>query len=136
MQMIYGDPEYTYCLVPVDQGLYDTTIADKSSAMVWSQAEHIHDGLNDNILIYDGVCLDTNDLIIYASGEDAVALLRKRYIGFGDTNPQQMIEHLHPNVCIKMNTKEKDAFKTQGYACEWDMTKNIITYFKEIRNFK
>ena len=62
--------------------------------------------------------------------------LNRRYIGFRNTTPHQMILHLRTNVWIKMNTKEKDAFKTQGYACEWDMTKNIITYFKEIRNFK
>ena len=34
-----------------------------------------------------------------------------------------------------MNTKEKEYFKTQGYAWEWDSSKNIITYFKEIENF-
>ena len=35
-----------------------------------------------------------------------------------------------------MNTKEKEAFKSQGYAWEWDTSKNIITYVKEIKNFR
>ena len=65
-----------------------------------------------------------------------MAPLRERYIGFGDTTPQEMIAHLRTNVCIKINTKEKDVFKTSGYACQWDTTKDIITFFKEIENFK
>ena len=90
----------------------------------------------DKGLIYEGVCTSTTDLIIYAAGEDAVAPLKQRYIGFGDTTPQEMIAYLCTNVCIKMNIKEKDAFKTSGYACQWDTTKNIITSFKEIKSLK
>ena len=47
-----------------------------------------------------------------------------------------MISHLCTNVCITMNTKEKDTFKTSDYARQWDTTRNIITFFKEIKNFK
>ena len=47
-----------------------------------------------------------------------------------------MIHHLRTNLCVKMNTNEKEAFRTQGYAREWDTSKNIITYFKELENFK
>ena len=47
-----------------------------------------------------------------------------------------MIYHLRTNVRIKMNTKEKEDFKTQGYARELDMSKNTITYFQELENFK
>ena len=65
-----------------------------------------------------------------------MAPLKRRYVGFGNTTPQQMIHNLRTNVCIKMDTKDKDAFKTQGYAQEWDTRKNIITYFKHIGNFK
>ena len=92
--------------------------------------------MNENSIIYEGVCTGTNDLIIYAAGEDTVAPLKKRYIGFGDTTPREMIACLRTNVCIKMNTKEKDAFKTSGYARQYDMTKNIIAYFKGIENFE
>jgi hypothetical protein len=34
------------------------------------------------------------ELILYAIGYDAVAPLKKQYIGFGDTTILQMIEHL------------------------------------------
>ena len=90
--------------------------------------------MNANSLVHEGVCTGTNNLIIYAVGEDAVAPLKKRYIGFGDTTPQQMIAHLRTNVYVKM--KKKDAFKTQRYAWKWDTSKNIITYFKDVKNFK
>ena len=32
--------------------------------------------------------------------------------------------------------KEKDVNKTQGYAKPWDTSKNIITCFKELENFR
>ena len=81
-------------------------------------------------------CIGNIDLIIYVIGEDAVASLKRRYIGFMDMTPQQMIHHLCTNVCNKMITKEKETFKTQGYAWRMDTIKNIITYFKELENFK
>ena len=112
MQTIYNNPEYTY-VVPIYQGPYDTTIDGRASTMATSQAEAIHNRLNDNSLVYEGVCIGTIDLIIYVTCEDAVATLKEMYIGFGDMTPQQMIEHLRTNVCIKIDTKEKDAFKTQ-----------------------
>ena len=135
MRTIYADVAYTYD-VPIDQGPYDTTIARNAGAGVRAEAEATHNRLNANSLVYEGVCTGTNDLIIYAVGEDAVAPLKKRYIGFGDTTPQEMITHLRTNVCVKMNMKEKDRYKTQGYAKPWDTSKNIITYFKELENFK
>ena len=101
-----------------------------------AEREATHNRLNANSLVYEGVCTGTNNLIIYAVGEAAMAHLKRRYIGFGDTTLQQMITHLRTNVCVKMNMKEKDAFKTQGYSKPWDTSKNIITYFKEIENFK
>ena len=125
MWTIYANSGYTYS-VPIDQGPYDTTIAGNASTMVRSQAEAVHNRLNVNSLVYEGVCTGTNDLIIHAVGEDAVAPLKRRYIGFGDTTPQEMITHLRTNVCVKMNMKEKDSFKTQGYAEPWDTRKNII----------
>ena len=74
-----------------------------------TRAEHIHDKMDVNSLIYEGVYIGNNELIIYAVGDDVVVLLKKRYIGFGDTTPQEMIAHLRTNVYIKMNTKENDA---------------------------
>ena len=126
MRNLYADKAYTYT-VPVDQGPYDTTIPRTAGTGVRATAEATHNRLNANSLVYEGVCTGTNDLIIYAVGEDAVAPLKKRYIGFGDTTPQEMIAHLRTNVCVKMNMKEKDLYKTQEYAKPWDTSKNIIT---------
>ena len=43
------------------------------------------------------------ELIVYAVGDDAVAPLKKQYIGFGDTTVLQMIEHLRLKTAIKQN---------------------------------
>ena len=112
MQTIYDDPAYTY-VMPTNQGPYNITIDGHACAMVRSQVEAIHNRLNENSLVHEGVCIGTNNLIIYTAGGDVVAPLRRRYIDFGDTTHQQMIKHIRTNVCIKMNTKEKDAFKIQ-----------------------
>ena len=126
---------YTYDM-PIDQGPYDMTIVRNTRAGMRSESEAIHNHLNSNSLVYEGVCIGTIELIIYATCEDAVVSLKQRYIGFGDTTPQEMIHHLRTNICVKMNTKEKEAFKSQGYAREWDTKINIITYFKELEDLK
>ena len=47
------------------------------------------------------------ELILHAVGDDAVALLKKQYIGFGDTTVFQMIDHLHLKTVIRMTTAQK-----------------------------
>jgi hypothetical protein len=47
------------------------------------------------------------ELILYAVGNDAVAPLKKQYIGFGDTTVLAMIDHLHLRMAIRMTTAQK-----------------------------
>ena len=54
-------------------------------------------------------------LILYAAGDDAVAPLKKQYIGFGDTTVLQMIDHLCLKMAIRMTTAQKFEYKTNGY---------------------
>ena len=135
MQTIYNDPTYTKEVL-INKGPYNTTITQNAVAGVRSEVEALHNRLNSNSLMYEGVCIGTIKLIIYATGEDAVVSIKQRYIGFGDTAPQEMMHHLRTNVCVRMNTMEKEAFKSQGYAREWDAKVNINTYFKELEDFE
>ena len=51
MQTIYGNLTYTYAVL-VGQGPYNTTIAGNATSTRRSQAEPIHNRLNDNSLVY------------------------------------------------------------------------------------
>ena len=90
MQTIYNNTMYTYD-VPINQGPYDTTIVRNTGKGVRSEAEAICNRLNSNSLMYEGVCMGTDKVIIYATGEDAVVSLKQRYIGFGNTTPQETV---------------------------------------------
>jgi hypothetical protein len=47
------------------------------------------------------------ELILYAVSNNAVAPLKKQYIGFGDTTVLAMINHLHLKTAIWMTTAQK-----------------------------
>ncbi len=53
-------------------------------------------------------CLDVEeagkDPILYAAGNDALAPLKKQYIGFGNLTVLLMIDHVHQKTAIKMMT--------------------------------
>ncbi len=69
------------------------------------------------------------DLILYAVGADALAPLKKLYIGFGDTTILTMLNHLHQKMAIKMATAQKYEYKNTGYNAPWDPTTSITTYY-------
>jgi len=69
------------------------------------------------------------ELILYAVGDDAVAPLKKQYIGFGDTTVLQMIDHLRLKTAIRMMTAQKFEYKTHGYNNLRDPTTSITAYF-------
>jgi len=61
--------------------------------------------------------------------------LKKNYIGFGNTTPKEMIQFLQDKTAIKMNSKEMETFKKNGFAKAWNTTKHIATYFKYVEEF-
>jgi hypothetical protein len=69
------------------------------------------------------------ELILYAVGNNAVAPLKKQYIGFGNTMVQAMIDHLRLKTAIRMMTAQKCEYKTNGYNTPWDPTMSITAYF-------
>ena len=86
----------------------------------------------ESLLTFTGVSVGAKELIIYAVGEEAVIALKARFIKYAKITPQQMIKHLRDKTCIKMTTLEKDRFKRQGYEAQWDVTKNIVLYWKAL----
>jgi hypothetical protein len=50
------------------------------------------------------------ELILYAVGNDALAPLKKQYIGFGDETVLLMIVHLRTKTAIKMTTAQKHEY--------------------------
>ncbi len=76
------------------------------------------------------------ELILYAVGEDALAPLKKIYIGFRDTAVLGMINHLCLKTAIKMTTAQKHKYRKTGYNNLWDPTTSITTYFTQLDCFQ
>jgi hypothetical protein len=76
------------------------------------------------------------EIILYAVCNDAVAPLKKQYIGFGNTMVLAMIHHLHLKMAIRMTTAQKYQYKTNGYNTPWDPTMSITAYFSLLDCFQ
>jgi hypothetical protein len=76
------------------------------------------------------------DLILYAAGNDALAPLKKQYIGFSDSMILSMINHLRQKTAIKMTTVQKNKYKATGYNNPWDPTTSISAYFTQLDQFQ
>ncbi len=85
---------------------------------------------------YLGVEEAGKELILYAVGNDALAPLKKLYIGFGDSTVLKMIDHLCLKTGIKMTTAQKHEYKTMGYNNPWDPTTSITAYFTQLDRFQ
>jgi hypothetical protein len=76
------------------------------------------------------------ELILYAVGDNALAPLKKLYIGFGDSTVLEMINHLRLKTAIKKTTAQKHKYKTMGYNNPWDPTTSITAYFTQLNRFQ
>jgi hypothetical protein len=75
------------------------------------------------------------ELFLYGIGNDALALLKKQYINFGNTNIHSMILHLWEMMAIKTTTSQKFEYKAKGYKKQWDLTTSIMAYFTGFNKF-
>jgi hypothetical protein len=64
---------------------------------------------------YLGIEEAGKNLILYAAGNDAMAPLKKQYIGFGNSTVLSMIDHLCQKTAIKMTAAKKHEYKATGY---------------------
>jgi hypothetical protein len=85
---------------------------------------------------YLGIKEAGKELILYAVGNDALAPLKKLYIGFGDSTVLEMINYLRLKTAIKMTTAQKHEYKTMGYNNPWDPTTSITAYFMQLNRFQ
>jgi hypothetical protein len=85
---------------------------------------------------YLGIKEAGKELILYAVGDDALAPLKKLYIGFGDTTVLGMINQLRLKTAIKMTTAQKHKYRTMGYNNLWDPTTSITAYFTQLDRFQ
>ncbi len=85
---------------------------------------------------YLGIKEVGKELILYAVGDDALAALKKLYIGFGDSTVLKMIDHLCLKTAIKMTTAQKHKYKTMRYNNPWDPTTSITAYFTQLDRFQ
>ncbi len=85
---------------------------------------------------YLGIKEAGKDLILYAAGNDALAPLLKKYIGFRDSTVLSMIDHLRQKMAIKMTTAQKHKYKATGYNNPCDPTTSITAYFTQLDWFQ
>ena len=135
-RLIIGDATWTHG-VPDDPRAYSQaafTIGNAAAKREQYVAEPkiLQKSYND----YLGVEEAGKELILYAVGDDALAPLKKLYIGFGDTTVLEMIEHLRLKTAIKMTTAQKHEYRTMGYNTPWDPTTSIIAYFTQLDQFQ
>jgi hypothetical protein len=113
-RLVIGDATWTHS-VPADPGAYSqAALVAGTSASQREQlvAEHklLLKGYND----YLGAEEAGKELILYATGDDALAPLKKLYIGFGDTSVLQMIDHLRMKTAIKMTNRAEARIQDNG----------------------
>jgi hypothetical protein len=123
--------------IPANQGAYSTAaLAVGNAATLQEQYVVEHNILTKIYNDYLGIKEAGKDLILYAAGNDALALLKKQYIGFGDSTVLSMINHLCQKTGIKMTTAQKHKYMATGYNKPWDPTTSITAYFTQLNWFQ
>jgi hypothetical protein len=134
-RLVIGNATWAHT-VPGDPGAYSqAALGISNSAALQEQHVAEHKILQKSYNDYLGVEEAGKELILYAVGNDALAPLKKLYIGFGDLTVLKMIDHL----CLKtakMMTAQKHEYKTMGYNNLWDPTTSITAYFTQLNRFQ
>jgi hypothetical protein len=110
--------------------------AVRNAAALQEQYVAEHKILMKSYSDYLGVEKSGKDLILYAAGNNAMAPLKKEYIGFGDSMVLLMIDHLHQKMAIRMTTVQKQEYKATRYNNPWNPTTNITEYFTQLDWFQ
>jgi hypothetical protein len=85
---------------------------------------------------YLGVEEAGKELILYAVGDDALAPLKKQYIGFRDMTILLMLDHFRQKTAVRMTTAQKYEYKNAGFNAPWDPTTSITAYFTSLNHFQ
>ncbi len=94
-------------MVPTDPGAYSTDTINNSNAVALRKqyvAEHkIKQKIHKDYLSVKEV---GKELILYTVSNDALASLKRQYVGFGDMMILAMINHLHLKMAIRITTAQ------------------------------
>jgi hypothetical protein len=135
-RLVIGDATWAHT-VPGDPGAYSqAALGVGNSAVLQEQHMAEHKILQKSYNDYLGVEEVGKELILYAVGDDALAPLKKLYIGFGDSTVLKMIDHLRLKMAIKMTMAQKHEYKTMAYNNPWDPTRSITAYFTQLNCFQ
>jgi hypothetical protein len=135
-RLIIGSATWTH-IVPADPGTYSmAALAIVNAAALQEQYVAEHMILMKSYNDYLGIKEAGKDLILHAAGNDALALLKKQYIGFGNSMVLAVINHLHQKTAIKMTTAQKHEYKATGYNNPWDPTTSTTAYFTQLDQFQ
>jgi hypothetical protein len=114
-RLVIGNATWTHT-VPTNPGAYSVDALNAGNAAATCKqfvAQHKikHKSYRDYLNVEEA----GKELILYAVGNNAVAPLKKQYIGFGDTTVLAMIDQLRLKTAIRMMTAQKYEYKTNGY---------------------
>ncbi len=135
-RLIIGNATWIH-MVPTNPGAYSTdALYAGNTAAMRKQFVAQHKIKQKSYRDYLNVEEAGKELILYAIGNDAVAPLKKQYIGFGDMTVLAMIDHLPLKTAIRMTTTQKYEYKTNRYNTPWDPTMSITAYFTLLNCFQ
>ena len=115
VRTLVADPVYIYS-AQGDPGAYDPLAANNNTASQREQQVAVHEEKRTTYEIGLGVAEGLKELIVYAAGRDALDPLKKKYIGFGDTDPHAMLKFLRTKAAVQMTALDKIMFKAKRYA--------------------
>jgi hypothetical protein len=135
-RLVIGNATWAHT-VPGDPGAYlQAALGVGNSAALQEQHMAEHKILQKSYNDYLGIKEAGKELILFAVGKNALAPVKKLYIGFGDSTVLKMIDHLHLKTAIKMTTAQKHEDKTMGYNNPWYLTTSITAYFTQLDPFQ
>jgi hypothetical protein len=103
-RIVITDPVWVY-VAPVNPGAYAAAALTAGvSAAHCEQITVQHKETQMAYTKYLGAQEARKELLLYGVGDDALALLKKQYINFGNATIHSMILHLHEKMAIKMTT--------------------------------
>jgi hypothetical protein len=135
-RIVIADPVWVYAAL-VNPGAYYTAAALAAGVSTAYQEQVIaqHKKMQMAYTKYLGTQEAGKELLLNGVGNNALALLKKEYIHFGNATIHSMMQHLCEKMAIKMTISQKFEYKAEGYGKQWDMTTHITAYFTGLDKF-
>ena len=135
-RIIIGDTTWTHT-TPANRGAYSANaLTAGNTAATCKEFVAKHKVKQKSYRDYLSIKEAGKELILYTVSDNAIAPLKKQYIGFGNTTVQAMINHLRLKTAIWTKTTQKHEYKMRGYNTPWDPTTSITAYFVLLDHFQ